>query len=109
MICAGVNKPVAAATDELLRRTRGIGLDEYLAPIVDVLNLDPPYIGPPLPAGTDVWGVHRRPVSYGPGEYLEIDNYPLANVTLDGLRSLPSSSTTATRSSRAGTCEASSG
>jgi len=36
-----------------------------------------PYVGPPLAAGADMWGVHRSAVSYGAGSYDEIDHYPL--------------------------------
>jgi uroporphyrinogen decarboxylase len=45
---------------------------------VDVVEVSPPYVGPPLPAGSDIWGVRRRAVSYGDGSYDEISHYPLA-------------------------------
>ena len=87
LICAGINKPVREAADALLRRTRGVSLDAYLAPLIDVREVAPPYVGPPLADGADIWGVRRRPVSYGAGEYMEIDRYPLAEArTLDDLR-----------------------
>ena len=85
MICSGLNPPVYREVDALLRRTRGIGVDEYLKDILDVQYTGPKYIGPPLAAGEDIWGVHRKPVSYGLGTYDEIDLYPLANATLDDL------------------------
>lgn len=36
------------------------------------------YIGPRLAEGEDIWGVRRKPVSYGSGSYDEIYEYPLA-------------------------------
>jgi uroporphyrinogen decarboxylase len=89
LICAGINQPVRDATDELLRRTRDISLEDYLAPLNDVQVVGPPYVGPPLPTNTDIWGVRRRPVSYGPGAYMEIDHYPLAAASLDDLAGYP--------------------
>lgn len=89
MICAGLNEPVRKAADELLRRTRRISLEEYLAPLIDVRQVWPEYIGPPLPAATDIWGVRRRPVSYGPAAYMEIDHYPLAAASIDDLAAYP--------------------
>ena len=56
MVCAGINPPAAAALDELLQRTRGIGLQSWLS----------------------TFGVRRAPVSYGSGAYDEIVGYPLA-------------------------------
>ena len=45
---------------------------------MDIVEVSPPYIGPALPPGTDIWGVTRRDVSYGSGSYNEISHYPLA-------------------------------
>ncbi len=78
MVCAGLNPPARQALEELLRRERGIGVEQYLAPIVDIVEVSPPYVGPPLAPNVDVWGVRRRPVSYGSGSYDEIAHYPLA-------------------------------
>jgi uroporphyrinogen decarboxylase len=78
MICSGINPPVDRAFDHLLRTQRGIDSDTYLDSILDVAAVAPDYIGPPLAAGTDIWGVHRRAVSFGQGGYDEIDRYPLA-------------------------------
>ena len=47
----------------------------------DILTATPDYTGPRLPANVDVWGVRRRPVSYGGGAYDEIVGPPLAGVT----------------------------
>lgn len=78
MVCAGINAPAHQALEEYLQRERGIGVAEYLHPLVDIKGVSPPYIGPAPAAGTDYWGVHRRPVSYGADAYSEIDVYPLA-------------------------------
>ncbi len=77
MVCAGINPPARRALDEWLARERGISTDEYLAPIVDIVEVAPPYVGPPLAPGTDIWGVRRRQVSYGSGSYDEISRSPL--------------------------------
>jgi uroporphyrinogen decarboxylase len=81
MICAGINAPARRACDALLRRERGIGLDAYLEPTIDVVNVGPAYVGPGLPTGADIWGVVRAPVDYGAGVYDEIVVHPLAAVT----------------------------
>ena len=78
MVCAGINPPARSALQELLSRERRVSVDEYLLPIVDIAEVSPPYIGPPMPADTDVWGVRRREVSYGSGSYNEIAHYPLS-------------------------------
>lgn len=81
MICSGLNPPVHREVDALLKRTRGIGVDEYLRGILDVRYVGPQYVGPRLAEGEDIWGVRRKPVSYGAGSYDEIDHYPLANAS----------------------------
>lgn len=78
LVCSGINPPVDAALDALLRRRRGIGLAEYLHEIIDVVAVAPPYVGPLLEPAEDVWGVRRKPQSFGIGSYDEIDYYPLA-------------------------------
>ncbi|MGO9307463.1 MAG: uroporphyrinogen decarboxylase family protein [Spirochaetia bacterium] len=77
MVCAGINPPARRALGEWLSRERRLSVDEYLLPVVDIVEVSPPYIGPPLPADTDIWGVRRRAVSYGDGSYDEISHYPL--------------------------------
>jgi len=90
MVCAGINPPALRALEELLSSTKGIGAVEYLEPIVDIVEVSPPYIGPSLQADTDIWGVRRRDVSYGSGSYQEIAHYPLAGEwTPAGLASYP--------------------
>lgn len=81
MVCSGINEPARSQTDAYLRRERGIGLDAFLAPLVDIKVVAPDYIGPPLAEGTDIWGVHRSAVSFGEASYSEIDHYPLAEAT----------------------------
>jgi len=78
MVCAGINPPARAALEAHLRRERGIGVEEYLEPLIDIKVVAPDYVGPALAPGTDTWGVHRKAVSYGDGHYNEIDHYPLA-------------------------------
>ena len=77
-VCSGINRPAHEALAEHLRRTRGTTVEEILRPLVDIKGLTPPYVGPALAEGTDCWGVHRSPVSYGADAYSEIDHYPLA-------------------------------
>ncbi len=35
----------------------------------------------PVPPGEDMWGLRHRKISYGSGEYSEVDYHPLANMT----------------------------
>ena len=80
MVCAGINRP---AYDDLciyLERERGLTVEAYLDPLIDIAPVSPRYVGPVLPAGTDIWGVGRQPVSYGLGAYDEILHYPLARI-----------------------------
>jgi uroporphyrinogen decarboxylase len=80
LVCAGINPPAMKDLESYLGRERRISAAEYLDPIVDIVQVDPAYIGPPLLPGTDVWGVRRRGVSYGAGSYDEIEHYPLASI-----------------------------
>jgi len=90
MVCAGINAPVRRKLERYLHDERGVSVDEYLAPLIDIKAVGPAYVGPPLPAKTDMWGVRRKSVSYGSGSYEEIDHYPLASAEapedLDGHR-----------------------
>ena len=81
MVCSGINPPAWEAFQAFLKNERGVDAQAYLNPILDILRIEAPYRGPALPPGTDIWGVHRVAVSYGPGSYDEIDIYPLANTT----------------------------
>ncbi|MEK7477707.1 MAG: uroporphyrinogen decarboxylase family protein [Candidatus Coatesbacteria bacterium] len=80
MICSGINEPARVALEVYLRRERGTGVDAWLKPFIDIREVAPRYIGPPLREGEDIWGVHRGVIGYGngTGEYHEIDHYPLA-------------------------------
>jgi len=77
MVCAGINPPARKALADFLAAQRGISVEKYLEPIVDIVEVSPRYIGPPLPPAADIWGVQRRVVSYGEGSYDEIAYYPL--------------------------------
>ena len=79
MVCSGINEPTRTAFDEHVRRTRGRTLASFLGDILDVRNVDPPYVGPTLAPGRNYWGVERTAVSHGQGVYHEISHYPLAD------------------------------
>ncbi len=78
MVCSGINAPAYGPLTEYLRRDRGTTVEAYLEPLLDIMSVAPAYIGPSLPERTDMWGVRRAPISYGSGEYQEIEFYPLA-------------------------------
>ncbi|HUJ75837.1 MAG TPA: hypothetical protein VL359_13300, partial [bacterium] len=78
MVCAGINPPARRALDRWLQADRGVGVEEYLAPIVDIVEVAPRYRGPALAERMDIWGVTRRALSHGEGAYDEIERYPLA-------------------------------
>jgi|SRR5208283_944165 len=78
MVCSGINPPAYRALAEHLKRERNLSVEAYLQPLLDIKSVAPAYVGPPLAPGTDIWGVRRAPISYGAGEYDEIDYYPLA-------------------------------
>ena len=78
MVCSGINQPAHGELQEYLQSERGLSVEEFLSPLLDIKNIGPAYLGPKRPEGTDMWGVHRSPVSYGLGSYMEIDHYPLA-------------------------------
>lgn len=84
MVCSGINEPGRTQFDAWLQKERGIGVDEYLLPLIDIKTVEPKYIGPPLAPNTDYWGVTRRAVSYGPAAYDEIVHYPLAEAKTPG-------------------------
>jgi len=80
MVCSGINEPTRGQFDAYLKREHNISLQAYLDTILDIRSVGPEYAGPPLPAGEDIWGVIRVPVSFGDGTYDEISHYPLADV-----------------------------
>ena len=80
MVCAGINPPAHRALEAYLKASRGISVDEYLFPLIDIIYIAPDYIGPRREPGQSIWGVKRKPVSYGDGTYNEIYHYPLAEI-----------------------------
>ncbi|MBN1933404.1 MAG: hypothetical protein JW934_02000 [Anaerolineae bacterium] len=84
MVCSGINPPAHRALEAYLRRERGIDVPTYLDGLIDVAQVGPAYVGPPLESSEDIWGVRRKAVEYGvgpaAGSYDEIDRYPLAGV-----------------------------
>lgn len=78
MVCAGINPPAWRELEVVLQRERGIDVQTYLDGFIDIREVGPAYTGPPLTTNTDIWGVQRKPVSYGEGHYDEIIGYPLA-------------------------------
>jgi uroporphyrinogen decarboxylase len=91
LICSGVHQPTFGELDALLQREKGVGIAEYLRAVLDVDGVLPHYVGPPLAAGTDLWGVKRKTVDFGLGAYHdEIDQHPLGNVSsIDELTAYP--------------------
>ena len=86
MVCSGINPPADAAFDQLVRRTKGIDCEAYLRQIIDIRSVEPMYVGPRFEPGVDIWGVRRKPLSFGAGSYDEIEYYPLAAAkTLDDI------------------------
>ncbi|MEW6357487.1 MAG: uroporphyrinogen decarboxylase family protein [Planctomycetota bacterium] len=81
MVCSGINTPARKALEEYLKRERNMTVEQYLSPLIDIKSVGPQYIGPPLDPGQDMWGVRRKAVSYGSGEYSEIAFYPLGNAS----------------------------
>jgi uroporphyrinogen decarboxylase len=79
LVCAGINAPAHAELEKYLQRERGLDVDTYLKPLIDIQEVDPEYVGPGRQKGEDIWGVRRQSVSYGSGDYQEIVHYPLAD------------------------------
>jgi uroporphyrinogen decarboxylase len=80
MVCAGINPPAHRELETYLHHTRGLSVEEYLEPLIDIHTVAPRYAGPRLAEDEDIWSVRRKPVSYGSGSYDEISYYPLAQV-----------------------------
>ncbi len=86
MVCANINPPAHRELERFLQAERGISVETYLRPFIDIKTVDPAYIGPQLAPRQDMWGVRRKPVSYGTGSYDEIGFYPLHDAkTVDDL------------------------
>jgi uroporphyrinogen decarboxylase len=74
------------ATNEVVENLcKAVGCDDYWK-MCDKLNIDapyklaPPYIGPNLKEGCDIWGVKQRIVKYATGSYKEPVANPLARI-----------------------------
>ena len=80
MVCAGINPPAYRELEAYLQRTRGLSVEAYLEPHIDIRGVAPRYIGPALAENEDIWSVRRKAVSYGSGSYDEIDYYPLGQI-----------------------------
>ncbi len=88
VLCSGFNPPVYMAFEIFLKENHRIDLDSYLKSIVDTIEIshsDGYKLS--LNKGADIWGVKRKPVSYGSGSYEEIEYYPLQSMqTIDEIR-----------------------
>lgn len=78
MVCSQINAPANDAFGRLVEARFGTSLPAYLDAILDIRGVAPPYAGPRLEPGFDIWGVKRRPVDFGLGSYHEIEHHPLA-------------------------------
>jgi uroporphyrinogen decarboxylase len=82
MVCSGIHQPAYGELENILQEERGLGIMEYLQPILDIEMVYPSWIGPSLGERTDHWGVRRRGIDFGIGTYEdEIEHYPLADAT----------------------------
>jgi uroporphyrinogen decarboxylase len=82
MVCSGIHQPVYGQLESMLQEERGIGVIEYLWPILDIVLVLPKYVGPHFERKTDHWGVRRKKVDFGMGSYEdEIEYQPLAGAT----------------------------
>ena len=79
MVCSGINAPAYRELVAYIQRERGLTVEEYLEPLLDIRAVGPRYVGPELALGEDIWGVRRAAVTYGSGAYDEICHYPLAD------------------------------
>jgi len=82
----GINMPARTALLSVLGMQSMDELDSLLLGMSDLRWVQPAYRGPSdrnrtLPDGreTDIWGVGRKPMTYGTGAYSEIEIYPLAD------------------------------
>ena len=79
LVCSGINEPARGEFEAYVRRQGHGSLETYLDPLLDITTVAPRYVGPRLEPDCDIWGVTRKPVSYGLGSYDEIEHYPLAD------------------------------
>lgn len=83
----GVNEPAQIQLQKHLGLKNLRQVRAYLLGYSDIRSVMPAYAGPKdrhaiLKDGCsiDIWNIKRRPVSYGSGHYLEIEDYPLAGI-----------------------------
>ncbi len=83
----GLNPPVLEELASVLGLPDAAAALAYCQRQSDFVSVAPPYIGPSSRnhvavdgTATDIWGIQRKPVSYGAGCYDEITYYPLAAV-----------------------------
>ena len=48
MVCSGINPPAYRALSEFLGRERGLSVEAYLQPLIDIRTVGPAYAGPRL-------------------------------------------------------------
>jgi len=90
MVCSVINKPAYKNLEEYLKKTRSIGVEEYLEPVIDIKGVAPVYIGPKLEPGFDYWGVKREFMTFGEDGYQEITKSPLLEISsIDQLKKYP--------------------
>jgi len=71
-------------------REKSVDWRRFAHAVDDIRQIAPRYIGPVLPPQIDIWGIERKPQSYGAGAYDEIVRYPMAGkCDLTWLRSYP--------------------
>jgi len=92
----GIQPPAKADFMEYMGFNNLAETDAYLINFSDMRNVAPDYIGPPELDRTErdgtvksIWGVLRKPKSYGTGVYHEICYYPLADADMDALNNYP--------------------
>ena len=83
----GVNTPAKEDLRQYFQMDSLEAVEDYLNRFNDIRWVSPRYVGPDDRNRTvdnettvDVWGVERKAISYGEGEYAEIYHHPLAEV-----------------------------
>ena len=88
MVCSGINSPAREIFEAYLAKERGLSINSFLSPLLDIEDLTPPFKRVEPSDGYDMWGVHRSPVANtSGGSYYEIDHFPLGDAeTIDDLK-----------------------
>ena len=73
--------PEMAAAMKNYLADRNLSWERLFAVTDDSYRISPAYIGPVCPTNTDPWGIVRKSISYGTGQYDEFTDFPLAGVT----------------------------